>query len=43
MPKEKVVFSFVFAPLASVSVVAVEGITVSLETVRNGGNRRKKE
>ena len=40
MHKEKVVFSFVFAPLARVSVVAVESIIESLETVRNGGNRR---
>ena len=40
MPKEIVFISFVLAPLASVSVVAVESITLSLQTVRNGGNRR---
>ncbi len=40
MPKDKVLVSFVLAPLANVSVVAVESIPVSLETVRNGGNRR---
>ncbi len=38
MHKEKVVFSFVFAPLASVIVVAVESIVRSRSTSRNGGN-----
>jgi hypothetical protein len=38
MYKDKVLLIFDFAPLASVSVVAAESITVSLETVRNGGN-----
>ena len=38
MPKEKVEISYYFAPLVSISVVAAESITVSLETVRNGGN-----
>ena len=40
MHQETVAFSFVFAPLASVSVVAVESITESLVMVRNGGNGR---
>ena len=38
MHKEKVVFSFVFAPLASVIVVAVESIVRSRSTSKNGGN-----
>lgn len=38
MPKEIVEFSFVFAPLANVSVVAVESIVRSRSTFRNGGN-----
>ena len=40
MYKDKELFIIDFAPLASVSVVATESITASLETVRNGGNRR---
>ena len=38
MPKEIVEFSYVFAPLANVSVVAVESIVPSRSTFRNGGN-----
>ena len=38
MYKDKELFIIDFAPLASVSVVAVESITLSLETVKNGGN-----
>ena len=40
MHQEKVEFSYFFATLASISVVAAESITKSLETVRDGGNRR---
>ena len=40
MPKEIVEFSYVFAPLASVSVVAVESTVNRSSTSRIGGKLR---